>query len=356
MSKLEANELFIFGFNGTSLSLELKKFLAQKNNGGIILFRRNIESIEQVIALNTEIIESNAAYPPIISVDQEGGRVARLRGITCDIPPMGALRSIFLREPQLCYRLGAMIARELVALGFNLDFAPICDIAINQKHDDIVGDRAFSDNAEEVAQLGALFIKGMQGAGLAACAKHFPGHGSTSVDSHFDLPKVATKQELMRARELVPFRSAIDANVATIMTAHIVATDFDTLPATLSPMVIAQLLRHELGFKEVVISDDLDMQSIANHYELRDIIEQAMMASIDMFIIGNNFEKTHEAIAIAQELIDSNEHIKNMAQKAIVRIRHLRSRFLGAPAIPNASYAKSVVKSLPHLELLEACR
>lgn len=356
MSNIEASELFIFGFNGTSLPPELRRMLSSKRNGGVILFKRNIESMDQLVALNSDIIESNEHYPPLISVDQEGGRVARLRGITCDIPPMGALYEHFKNEPKLCYRLAAMMARELVALGFHLNFAPICDIAIGQANDDIIGDRAFGQNAQEVAELSALFIKGMQGAGLGASAKHFPGHGATTIDSHFHLPTVATSEALMRSRELLPFRAAIDAKVATIMTAHIVAAAFDTVPATLSERMIKKLLREELGFLDVVISDDLDMQAIADHYDLREILERSLMASVDMFIIGNNFEKTLEAIGIAQNLIDTNAHLKVMAEQAIMRIRRLRQRFLGAPRAPDMDYAQSVVKSLPHLELLEACR
>lgn len=355
MSSIEASELFIFGFNGTSLPPEPKRLLSRKKNGGVILFKRNIVSMDQVVALNSELIESNADHPPLISVDQEGGRVARLRGITCDIPPMGALYERFKKEPKLCYRLAAMIARELVALGFHLNYAPICDIAIDQTSDDIIGDRAFSHHAKEVAELSALFIKGMQGAGLGACAKHFPGHGATTTDSHFHLPHVSTSEALMRARELLPFRAAIDANVATIMTAHLVAAAFDSMPATLSEKIIKKLLREELDFAGVVISDDLDMQAVADHYDLREILQRSLMASVDMFIIGNNFDKTLEAIAIAQNLIDTNDHIKVMAEQAILRIRKLRSRFLGAPRAPDMHYAQSVVKSPPHLELLEAC-
>lgn len=355
MSNLAANEFFIFGIDGLALQAKIKPLL-KLNNGGIILFKRNIESMEQLLSLNKEIIESNEAYPPLISVDQEGGRVARLRGICSDMPPMYELKSAFNNDKELCYRVGAMIGRELVALGFNLNFAPVCDISVEQKPDDIIGDRAFSSDAQEAALFSELFIKGMQGAGLAGSAKHFPGHGSTIIDSHFSLPTIVIPKELFHERELVPFKAAIQADVATIMTAHIVASSLDTIPATLSKTIISGLLRKELSYEGVVISDDLDMKAVADHYNLKEIIETAFMAEVDMFIIGNNFDKTVEAIAILDELIKTNKHIEQQAQKALGRIRKLRSRYLGAPAIPNENYAKKVIRSRPHLELLASCR
>lgn len=357
MSIIQASELFIFGFDGLSLSSQLDRFLGSQKVGGAILFKRNIETVDQLVALNKQIIESNKEHPPLLSVDQEGGRVARLRGITSDLPCMASFKEACIKKPELMYRIGAMMGRELVALGFNLNFAPVCDIAIGQEEHDIIGDRAFSDNAEEVASLSAIFIKGMQGAGLAASAKHFPGHGATRLDSHFALPTVMTSTKIMRTRELLPFRSAIDAQVATIMTAHIIATSYDSaLPATLSKILIRDLLRAEMGYDGVVISDDLDMKAVADHYDLKEILENGLMASVDMFIIGNNFAKTSEAIAILQELIDNNEHIKKHAALAIARIKQMRGRFLGAPAAPDLKQVKALLKSPPHLELIRACR
>lgn len=357
MSKVSASELFIFGFDGYGLSPALKKYIANTPVGGVILFKRNIESLEQVVSLNTEITKAHDSHVPLISVDQEGGRVARLRNIATDIPPLARLREAFLKDPNLAYRLGALMGRELVALGFHLNFAPVCDVAINQNNEDIIGDRAFSHDAQEAATLAAKYIEGMQGAGLAGSAKHFPGHGATCTDSHFFLPRVETSKELFDERELMPFKAAIKSGVATIMTAHIMALSYDTkAPATLSEKVIAQLLRRELNFNNVVISDDLDMRAVADHYELKEILQSALRASVDMFIIGNNFQKTLEAIALLQELIDSNPDLAALALAARERINRLRARFMGKPLAPDLSQARLIVKSAPHLELLKSCR
>lgn len=356
MKPVTASELFILGFDGQKLPKNVIHFLNATCLGGFILFRRNIESLEQVVRLNAEILNHNLANPPLISVDQEGGRVARLRGIATDIPPLAQLSEAFLNDPHLCFRTGALLGRELVAMGFHLNFAPICDISLNQNHNDIIGDRSFSDDAVVVAQLAREMINGMQASGLAACAKHFPGHGSTVLDSHFVLPTVTTDQITMRERELVPFMSAIKADVATIMTAHIIASDFDErYPATMSDTIIHQLLRTELGFNNIVISDDLDMKAVADHYDLREIIEHSLMASVDMFIIGNNWDKSEEAITITQELIDSNPHIREKAQIAQNRIEKFRARYVGHPAIPNLDYARTIVRCAPHRDLLKMC-
>jgi len=356
MSKVSASELFIFGFDGHTLGHELREYLAKTSVGGVILFKRNIESLDQVVRLNADITNANTHHVPIISVDQEGGRVARLRNICTDIPSMGSLRDAFLADPNLVYRLGALMGRELVALGFHLNFAPICDVAIEQNPEDIIGDRAFSHEAEEAALLVAKFIEGMQGAGLAGCAKHFPGHGATRTDSHFFLPSVDTSQELFEERELVPFRAAIRSGVASVMTAHMMALSYDNkAPATLSNKIIHNLLRQNLDFNNVVVSDDLDMKAVADHYDLKEILESALRASVDMFIIGNNLEKTFEAIGILQELINNNADLAMLATQARERINRLRARFIGKPLAPDLAAARLIVKSAPHLELLKSC-
>lgn len=349
-----ASEFFICGIEGLALTKDEQSFLSTHPLGGIILFKRNIDDIAQVVALNQSIIETNETWPPLICVDQEGGRVARLRGICTDLPPMTDLAHAFIKDPHLAYRMGAMQGRELVALGFCLNFAPVCDI-ISHADNQVIGDRAFSDTPGTVAALVAQYIKGLQGAGVAACAKHFPGHGATSIDSHFALPVLDTDMEVLRSRELVPFKAAIEADVATMMTAHIVTKPLDTLPATLSEKTLIALLRHELGYKNVVISDDLDMKAVADHFSLSDIIGRGLKASVDLFIIGNDFNKAVTAIEILQKMIDDDEEIKAKASDAKKRIDQLRARFLGKPLAPDLSCARRIVRSSPHLELVKAC-
>lgn len=350
----KASEFFICGIEGLTLTEFEASFFKHNPLGGIILFKRNIESLEQTIRLNKMLIEINNSYPPLISVDQEGGRVARLRGICTDLPPMAQMSARLTESPHLAYRLGALQGRELASLGFNLNFSPVCDVMSNQENE-VIGDRSFSSCPSTVAQLASQYIKGLQGAGVAACAKHFPGHGATSVDSHFALPRLSIDMREVETRELVPFREAIAADVATIMTAHVVIESLDSVPATLSKKALDDLLRTNLGYNNVIISDDLDMKALADHFSLPEIIEEGINASIDLFIVGDDFKKAVEAIGLLQHLIDTNEHVRNRAIKTAARLDRLRSRYIGTPKAPELTNALSIVRSSPHLELVAAC-
>lgn len=347
----QASELFISGLSSTELTKKELELIEDNRLGGIILFSRNIESLAQVVELNQTIIKANPINPPLISVDQEGGRVARLRGICTDLPPMAAVGEVGKNDPYLAYRLGAMQGRELTSLGFNLNFAPVCDILSHEKNT-VIGDRAFAKKPADVALLASKYIQGLQGAGVAACAKHFPGHGATHVDSHLALPTIDIDYDVLWARELVPFKAAIEAEVATIMTAHIVTTAIDSLPATLSPKALNDLLRNKLNYGKVIISDDLDMKAVADHYSLPQILEQGLSAGIDLFIIGNDFDKTLEAIDIVGHLIKRNEKIRNLAITAAFRLDKLRERYIGKPHPPDLASALNIVRCPPHLKLV----
>lgn len=349
-----ASEFFIAGFESSSLQPKEIKLLEQKL-GGVILFKHNIESLEQIVDLNAAIINALPDFPPLLSVDQEGGRVARLRGICTDIPPLLLLSDAFLRDEHFCYRLAAMQARELVALGFHLNFAPVCDVLSNNLNE-VIGDRAFSKDPNQTAQWASVYIRGLQGAGIAACAKHFPGHGRTDLDSHLALPIINNSFDEITATELIPFKAAIKADVATVMTAHIITKCIDDVPATLSHKTLSELLRGKLGFSGVVISDDLDMKAVADHYTLQEIIENGIFAGVDMFIIGNNFDKTKEAIAILDRLAKTNATIRDKLLASQQRIHQVRNRYIGKPLAPDLATAKTIIRCPPHLELMESCR
>ncbi len=351
MHELKACEFFITGIDGLTLSGHEQRFLANNDVGGVILFKRNIESLVQVIVLNHRIISSNPK-PPLIYVDQEGGRVARLRGLTTDVPPLHSLEKIFLSDPHQAFRLGAMQARELAALGFHLNFAPVCDVLVEDS--EVIGDRAFSSDAETAARFAKEYVRGLQGSGVAGCAKHFPGHGATAVDSHLALPTLDTSIDLLRRREFLPFMSAIECDVATIMTAHIITRAIDTMPATLSEKILTGILRQELGFNNVIISDDLNMKAVADNFSLSQILEMGINAGVDLFIIGSGLSDTEEAIAILDQLLATNEGLREKAHRAQTRISALRARFIGTPAAPDLALAQKIVRSSPHLALISS--
>ena len=238
--------------------------------GGVILFARNVQSPQQVAAITRELQTAalNSGHPGLfLAIDQEGGRVMRLRarhGFT-ELPPMRALGA--RGDEGLARQAGALLGRELRAVGIDLDYAPVVDVDTNPANP-VIGDRSFSSDPGVVGRLGAALALGLQSAGVAACAKHFPGHGDTSQDSHTHLPRLPHALERLRRVELPPFAALARAGVASVMTAHVVFEALDAeRPATLSAPVL-RLLRDEVGFDGCCVSDDLEMKAVAEHFPL----------------------------------------------------------------------------------------
>src|SRR5581483_7622847 len=246
-------QLLIAGFNGHHVPAELRTLAKEFGLGGVILFARNVVEPEQVAELAFEASRLVPDVPAWVSIDQEGGRVARLKAPFTEWPPMATLgRS---GDAQLAERFARALAAELKAVGVTLDYAPVLDVHTNPKNP-VIGDRALADKAADVARLGSTIIRTLQGEGIAACGKHFPGHGDTSTDSHHELPLVEHPPERLREVEFEPFRAAIAADVATIMTAHVLVPSLDEeRPATLSRRVVTDILRNELRFGGVILSD-----------------------------------------------------------------------------------------------------
>ena len=316
MSGLPLAKLFMFGFDGFYLPHKARDFLEKDQALGAILFKRNIKSREQVYDLNQSI-------SGLISVDQEGGRVMRLKDICTNISPMREIGENAKHDPELPYQVGYRMGRELKELGFGLDFAPVMDIDTNPKNP-IIGNRSFSSDPDEVARLGARFIKGMQSAGVFACAKHFPGHGDTDIDSHLDLPVITHGADRIDHVELHPFRAAIGAGVASIMTAHILVPALDPVhPATLSYPILTGILREKLGYQGVIISDDLEMHAVADRYSIKELVRLGLLAGVDLFLVCSQLDKTAEAIDAAHDLVDSGQVPQERVLEALGRVSEL---------------------------------
>ncbi len=355
MTELDVGQLFVMGFAGTSVPGDVAKLMRDEKIGGAILFSRNIESLEQVVALNTELVAlGDEQHPMMISVDQEGGRVARLRGIATDLPSMRAVGEKSRDDEDLPYRLGAMMARELTALGFHLDYAPVVDVDSNPDNP-VIGERSFSRDPHEVAAFGAAMIRGMQQAGLAACAKHFPGHGDTDTDSHLELCRVPHDLTRLYDVELVPFLAAAQAHVATVMTAHVMfpALD-DELPATLSEKILQRLLRDRIGYDGVIVSDDLEMRGVADHFEIEQLVTLGLNAGVDQFLICHDREKVERAVAAARQGLADGTIDAARVRGALARVEQLKRQFVGAPAAPRLDDARALVRAAPHLALAGA--
>ncbi len=323
-------QLLIGSLPGTTITPELRSLAKEFSLGGVILFGRNIEAPEQVAELSADTQQLASELPLWVSVDQEGGRVARLRKPFTEWPPMAVLgRS---GDAALARRFAAALAAELSAVGITLDYAPVLDIHTNPRNP-VIGDRALAEDADAVARLGAAIIAGLQENGVAACGKHFPGHGDTSVDSHLDLPLVEHPPDRIRRVECVPFREAIGAGVAFIMTAHVLVPSLDEeKPATLSPRIVQGLLREELGFAGVILSDDLEMKAVARSYAVPDSAVQAVAAGCDgILICSGDVDVQASTLEALVHAVEDDRLPYRRLEDALMRQRRAKERFLSSP-------------------------
>jgi beta-N-acetylhexosaminidase len=293
-------QLVIGGFYGTELTASFAKAIARNERGGAILFKRNLEGndLSQVTRLNASLRDACAPdLPPLIGVDQEGGRVARLSSPVLEIPPMRALARA--GRVDLVQRAARALAVQLRALGFTMNFAPILDVNTCDENP-IIGDRSFGSDPRIVMRFGVAYVRGLQDGGILACGKHFPGHGDTSKDSHHELPVVHHDRARLEQVELLPFRAAAGAGIGAFMTAHVVYDALDQgVPATMSRAICASLLRAEIGFEGALLSDDLEMKAIALRYSIEDAAVEAVWAGCDALLICSDEElqgRAHEAL------------------------------------------------------------
>ena len=322
-------QLLIVGIGGKQVSQVAKAHITKRFAGGIILFRRNIQSPQQVANLTTELqqvaVQTPNAIPLFIAIDQEGGIVTRLKKGATVFPgnlALGATRSESLAE-----KAGEITALELAAVGINLNFAPVMDINTNPRNP-VIGVRAYGDSPMLVSQLGTAYIRGLQANGVLATAKHFPGHGDTHVDSHKKLPTVGHDEERMNAVELAPFRAAIEARVAAMMSAHILypALDADT-PATLSHRVLTGLLREQLGFEGLIITDDLEMQAIDAHYQTGNAAVMAIQAGADIVMVPWSLKKQQQAYNALRNAVKRGKISVSRLNQSVQRILKTKNDF-----------------------------
>jgi beta-N-acetylhexosaminidase len=328
--------LFCVGFQGKTPSPEVLD-LVRRGVYGVILFGRNVEDAEQVAAL-VAALKTAAGRPLLVSVDQEGGRVARLRsaqGFT-ELPPMRALGDA--NDEDLALAAGALLGAELRAVGIDQDYAPVVDVDTNPANP-VIGDRSFSRDPDAVGRLGAALAQGLQSAGVAACAKHFPGHGDTTEDSHTHLPRLPHALERLERVELAPFRALARAGVASVMTAHVVFEALDPArPATLSAPVM-RLLRERVGFDGCAISDDLEMKAVAEHFQLEEAAPGAVAAGVDALLVCHRADVQHRAIDLVRAAVERGEVTRERIAEARARIARLL-RFAGAAPEPAAARAR----------------
>ena len=302
--QVEAASLLLVGFSGTEMTSALEE-LVSRGVLGVILFGRNVHSPAQVAEL-TSALKRAAGRPLVVAVDQEGGTVRRLRAGFSPVPNMRELGAH--RDPALAHEVGRLLGRELRAVGIDLNLAPVLDVDTNPDNP-VIGVRAFSSDPEWVGALGVALGRGLEWEGVAACGKHFPGHGDTTVDSHRALPRLPHHLARLDQVELVPFRAWVRAGLGAIMTAHILFDELDPeLPATLSPRVISGLLRGELGYEGLVLSDDLEMRAIADREGPGSAAVSAVQAGVDVLLACSPAEVAESALG---EIIESLERARS---------------------------------------------
>ena len=322
-------QLAIAGFAGHSIPQDLRLLAREFDLGGVVYFARNVEAPEQVAEMSREAQALASELPLWVSTDQEGGRVARLKSPFTVWPPMLTLgRS---RDERLAERFARALAAELRGVGISLDFTPVLDILTN-KSNPVIGDRALAERAEDVARLGAAIIRTLQTEGVAACGKHFPGHGDTSVDSHHELPVVEHPPDRIERVELVPFRAAIAADVSCIMTAHVLVPSLDgERPATLSPRIIS-MLKESLNFQGVVVTDDLAMKAISDKYGTSEATVAAIAAGCDAVLLcWTDHEAQMAALEAVIHAVEQGALPLKRVEDAMARQRRMKERFLAPP-------------------------
>ena len=299
-------QLLFVGFDGLTPPDGLLEKISAGRIGGVILFARNIETPAQVRSLSQNLHRhAPQDLPLLLAIDQEGGPVQRLRAPWTEWPPMRALGEN--DDTTGTRQTAGAIAQELIDCGIYLNFAPVVDVDSNPANP-IIGNRSFSRDPEKVARHARAFIQTLQEKGVAACAKHFPGHGDTDCDSHLELPRLNHDLERLRRIELKPFLAAIEAGVASIMTAHILFPQLDAhRPATLSGPIL-RILREEFGYNRVIFSDDLEMKAMANHFSIEKQLSGCLEAGVDGLLICQDPELIDKALCVLEDLPEALFH------------------------------------------------
>lgn len=334
------------GFDGLTPTPGALDLIKRERVGGVILFSRNIASAEQVLALTSALQraarESGHSAPLLIGVDQENGIVRRLGAWATALP--GAMALAATGSEALAEEVAEASGCELAALGMNINFAPVADVN-NNPDNPVIGVRSFGDDPARVARFVAAQTRGYQRAGIAATLKHFPGHGDTTTDSHVALPIAPFDIERLRAVELAPFRAGIVAGAAAVMTAHIALpalTGLPDLPATLAPEVLDGLLREELGFQGVIITDCLEMQAIANSVGTDTAAPLALRAGADIALVSRLEERQRGALAAIRQSLAEGSLPRSALEAGVRRVLGLKRRFLSWEAVDHAASGDSL--------------
>jgi len=341
-------QMIFSGVNGTEMTDETKRIIEEYHVGGIILFADNIQSVNQTVNFLNDIksVNTNNPYPLLLGVDEEGGRVTRMPDEMKSLPTSLAIGE--LNDPDVSFQVGTILGKQMNALGFNLDFAPVLDINSNPDNP-VIGDRSFGENAGKVTELGIQTMKGLQNESVIAVMKHFPGHGDTGEDSHLELPQVNKDYEALSALELIPFKAAISDGADVSLIAHMSLPKIDdTYPASMSKEIITGILREDYDFNGVVVTDDLTMGAITDHYGVADAAVQTVKAGGDLLLVAHDPDLIISVFDRLKAAIEAGEISEDRIDESVERITRLKEKY-------NLSDAKTPVPDVhPINEEVEA--
>ena len=326
------------GIPGPVLEAETQQTLERLHVGGVILFRRNASDPAQIAALTRALHALPSA--PLVAIDHEGGRVVRLDEPFTRFPAAAVVGGS--GDAALAFQIGQAIGEELAGVGIDLNFAPVLDVHSNPANP-IIGDRAFGSDPALVSVMGIALMRGLLAGGVIPCGKHFPGHGDTAQDSHLELPIVRRSRAEIERTELAPFRAAIAAGIPMLMTAHVLYPALDAeRPATVSRAILTDLLRTELGFKGVVVSDDLEMRAISDHSDIGAAAVASVEAGVDALLVCQDLAKAEHAAQAIEDAVANDILPGAIIAAAAERVQRLRDHRPSGPIaackLPNARH------------------
>lgn len=320
-------QMVFIGIEGTEMTEESRQWIQRDRVGGVVLFRKNIENSEQTLRLVNDLKKTNVSNPAplFIAVDEEGGRVSRMPEEFLDLPASAVIGE--RGDSAIAEQFGALLARQVKAFGMNVNFAPVLDVN-NNPDNPVIGDRGFGNSVEAVVESGISVLEGIRSAGVIPVVKHFPGHGDTTVDSHIGLPVIERDKEHLYEVELQPFIRAIEHDVEMIMVAHILFPHLDSdAPSTFSKPIITDILRNELGYDGVVITDDMTMGAIVEHYDIAEAALASVQAGTDIVMVCHDDEKKARVIEALHRAAASGVITEQRIDESVYRILKLKEKY-----------------------------